>query len=165
MKLNLGCGLKKLDGFINCDSDRAVKPDKLIDLAKKLPFRTSSVDEIFTSHTLEHIPQEILVNKTLPEIWRICKPNARIKIIVPYMDAQPVFDHFTRWSEESFNWCRECYKSSDTFPFKFSFHTEKIVLGKSRMWGWIYSLIPLKVWRGIWKHVIEEIRVELTVKK
>lgn len=166
LRLNLGCGFNKLEGYVNCDSDSAVKPDKILDLSKKLPFKTSSVDEIFTSHTLEHIPQQILVEKTLPEIWRICKPEARVKIVVPYMDAQPVLNHYIRFHKDTFNnWCEECYTSSDTFPFKFSFHVEKIVLGKSKMWGWIYSIIPLKVWQGLWEHLIGEIRVDLTAKK
>ena len=166
LRLNLGCGLNKLEGYVNCDSDSAVKPDKILDLSKRLPFKTNSVDEIFTSHTLEHIPQEILVSKTLPEIWRVCKPDAKVKIIVPYMDAQPVLNHYTRFSDETFNnWCKRCCKSSDTFPFKFSFHVEKIRLSKSSVWGWIYSIIPLKVWKGLWQHLVGEIRVVLIAEK
>jgi len=86
------------------------------------------------------------------------------------MDAQPVLNHYVRFSEDTFNnWCRPCYqtdvKNSDTFPFEFSFHVEKIELGKSVIWGWLYSLIPLKVWRGLWAHLIGEIRACLVVNK
>ena len=166
MKLNLGCGLNKTEGFVNCDSDEVVKPDKLFDFTERFPFDDNSVDEVYTSHTLEHIPQELLVNKTLPEIWRVCKNEAKIKIIVPYLDAQPVLNHYVRFHEDTFNnWCKECYKSSDTFPFKFSFHTEKVVLGKSKWWGWIHSLLSLRMWKGLWRHLVDEIRVELRVKK
>ena len=169
--LNLGCGLKKIISdktkiWINCDSDPGVKPDKIFDFTKRFPFKTNSVDVVFTSHTLEHIPQELLVNITLPEIWRVCKKNASVRIIVPYMDAQPVLNHYIRFHEETFNnWCRGCYKSSDTFPFKFSFHVKKIELGKSKRWGWVYSLMPLKLWRGLWSHLVEEIRVDLKAEK
>lgn len=170
VRINLGCGWNKLEGYINCDIDPQVKPDKIVDLSKRLPFKTNSVDEVFTSHTLEHIPQEILVNVTLPEIWRVCKKGAKVKIVVPYMDAQPVLNHYVRFSEDTFNnWCRPCYqtnvKNSDTFPFEFSFHVEKIELGKSAIWGWLHSLIPLKVWHGLWAHLIGEIRAYLVVNK
>lgn len=169
-KLNLGCGWNKEEGFINCDNDHAVKPDKILNLTKQFPFKSNSIDEIHTSHTLEHIPQELLVNKTLPEIWRICRKGARLSIVVPYEDSQSVLNHYTRFNEDTFNnWCRPCYetnmKNCDTFPFKFSFHVEKIELGKSKIWGWVYSLIPLKIWKGLWKHLVGEIRVELKTIK
>ena len=122
MKLNLGCGKNKLEGYINCDIDPKVNPDEVIDLSKDLPFKDNTVDEIFTSHTLEHIPHELLVEKALPEIWRVCKQDAKIKIIVPYGHSQPVLNHYFHFFEDTFNnWCESCYlknkKNSDTYSY------------------------------------------------
>ncbi len=61
MKLNLGCGYKKRGGWVNCDLDKDVKPDKIVDLNKfPYPFRTSSVTEINLEHVLEHLDYFIL---------------------------------------------------------------------------------------------------------
>lgn len=165
IKLNLGCGKNKKDGFINCDLDPAVKPDMIVDMNKKLGFKTSSVDEIFTSHTLEHLERDVLIKKTLPEIWRICKKGAKVTIIVPYMDAQNVLNHKTRFNEDTFrNWCKEIYESSDAFPFDFSFELISYKLSMPFFYKWLF-LIPFKSWRGLWSHLISEIKVELVAKK
>lgn len=46
-----------------------------------LPFADSSVDEIFTSHTLEHIRN---LDHLLREIVRVAKPGARVEVNVPH---------------------------------------------------------------------------------
>lgn len=81
MKLHLGCGNNKLEGYVNCDISSDVKPDKIVDLEKKLPFKDNSVDEIITNHTLEHIKNFMGL---MEEIYRVCKNEAIIKIRVPY---------------------------------------------------------------------------------
>ena len=65
MKLNLGCGNNKLDGFVNVDNQAVCSPDMLIDLEVfPWPFKGNSIDEIIMSHVLEHLGQtnEIYLN-------------------------------------------------------------------------------------------------------
>ena len=84
IRLNLGCGPKKKqkEGYINIDKKEWVKPDLVVDFElAKLPFDTSSVDEIYTSHLLEHIENFI---PFMEEIYRVCKPNIKIKIHAPH---------------------------------------------------------------------------------
>ena len=80
-RLHLGCGKEHLDGYINCDISNKYKVDKIVDLEQPLPFETNSIDEIVTNHTLEHIKNFIPL---MEEMYRVCKPNAIIKINVPY---------------------------------------------------------------------------------
>ena len=86
MKLNLGCGPKKMDGYTNVDKYAVFKPDIIQDL-EKFPwvFEDNSVDEIVMHHVLEHLGQtsEEYMN-ILSELYRICKPNAPIEIFVPH---------------------------------------------------------------------------------
>lgn len=78
-KLNLGCGLKKLDGFLNIDIDKNVNPDKVIDLESgKLPFKDNSVDEVIANYVLEYIGDGFL--DLLKEIYRVCESGSVVEI-------------------------------------------------------------------------------------
>ena len=86
MKLNLGCGSKILDGYINVDKYDYYKPDIVHDLEIfPYPFKDNSVDEILVSHVLEHIGQspEIFL-QIIKEFYRVCHNNSLIKIVVPH---------------------------------------------------------------------------------
>jgi len=52
LKLNLGCGDKILDGFVNCDLYNP-KAQRRCDV-RFLPFADDSVDEINADHIIEH---------------------------------------------------------------------------------------------------------------
>ena len=51
----------------------------------KLPFKDNSVDAIFTSHTMEHIPPHLQAF-SWNEIYRVMKPGALIRVVVPDLD-------------------------------------------------------------------------------
>ena len=92
MKLNLGCGNKIIEGYINVDKSDLYNVDLKHDLETfPYPFEDDSVKEIILSHVLEHIGQspEIFI-KILKELYRICKNQALIKISVPH----PRHDNF-----------------------------------------------------------------------
>lgn len=93
MKLNLGCGYKKLDGFVNVDNDIGCNPDLVVDLEKRLPWDDNSIDEIVMTHVLEHLGHD---PKTYLSIWkelyRVSKDKGTIEIIVPYHDHQYFHD-------------------------------------------------------------------------
>jgi len=84
VKLNLGYGNDYKKGYINCDISKEVKPDKIVNLEKELPFKDNSVDEIIINHTLEHIHNFISL---MHELHRICKKEAIIKIKTPFFSA------------------------------------------------------------------------------
>ncbi len=87
MKIDVGCGLKegwhepldplwiRVDGFID-------DPDIVKASADKLPYPDSSVDEIFSSHMLEHVYKEEVVS-TLKEWYRVLKPAGTLTLRVP----------------------------------------------------------------------------------
>lgn len=86
LKLNLGCGFKKLDGFVNVDKEPITKPDTLWDLERfPWPWEDSSVEEVKLLHTLEHIGKDLTVYKAIiQELYRICMDKAIIEVRVPY---------------------------------------------------------------------------------
>lgn len=79
IKLDIGSGPNPIPGFAGIDP--YCKTDYKAEMWH-LPFDDSSVDEIFSSHALEHIPQKMVV-PTLREWKRVIKPGCRITIRVP----------------------------------------------------------------------------------
>jgi predicted SAM-dependent methyltransferase len=92
MRLNLGCGNRKLQGWRNVDKVPDCSPDELVDLEQlPWPWPDNSVDEIFLSHVLEHLGQATDVYLgIIKELYRVCRDGATITIIVPH----PRHDHF-----------------------------------------------------------------------
>lgn len=89
IKINLGCGYRPREGWINIDIDPAVNPNVVRNIEKGLPFSDSVADEVYASHVLEHVNDFFFV---MQEIWRVCINGAIIKIIVPHWQYQAAFD-------------------------------------------------------------------------
>lgn len=84
LKLNLGCGSKRLEGYLNVD--KYGTPDLKVNLEEfPWPWEDNSVEKIELSHVLEHLGQQSEVYlKIFQEMYRICQPGAEIHIKVPH---------------------------------------------------------------------------------
>lgn len=84
LKLNLGCGVRKFDGFVNVD--KYGEPDVKCDLeAAVWPWPDSSADEVRLIHVLEHLggtPDTF--RHVLQELFRVCAGGAKVLIVVPH---------------------------------------------------------------------------------
>ena len=92
IKLNIGSGNKKIDGFLNLDKFNTFNPDYVHDLEVfPYPFKNNEVSEIMMSHVFEHIGQiPDTFNSIMKELFRICSNDAIIDIFVPH----PRHDNF-----------------------------------------------------------------------
>jgi len=86
LKINLGSGDKKIEGFLNLDKFDTFKPDYVHDLETfPYPFNNNEVSHILMSHVLEHIGQSPdTFNNIMKELFRICCNKALIDIVVPH---------------------------------------------------------------------------------
>ncbi len=86
MKLNIGCGFNKLDGYINVDQLPECAPDVLWNLEETpWPFAESSIEELVAHHVLEHLGQETKVFcAILKELYRLMRHGGLMKITVPH---------------------------------------------------------------------------------
>ena len=82
MKLHLGCGTKKIDGWINIDSIEAFRPDLLQDITQPLPYSDLSADEILAEDLLEHF-DKYLRYVVFYEWVRVLKVGGRVTLQVP----------------------------------------------------------------------------------
>jgi len=78
LKVQLGCGKNKLSGWVNCDVDPKMKPDKVFDLNSKWPFKDESVDEIYSEFVVEHIRD---LNNFIDESNRILKRGGNVRVV------------------------------------------------------------------------------------
>ena len=92
MKLNLGCGQHRMEGYVNADREPAVEPDVVMDLEEfPWPFEDNSVEQVNASHVLEHVGREANVFiGIMQELYRVCRGGATIHIAVPH----PRHDNF-----------------------------------------------------------------------
>jgi predicted SAM-dependent methyltransferase len=86
VKLNLGCGNRKLSGWVNVDSSPGCNPDQLVDLEQMpWPWPDGSVEEVLLSHVLEHLGRSTeLYLAIIKELYRVCANGAKVVIIVPH---------------------------------------------------------------------------------
>lgn len=92
MRLNLGCGNHKLQGWVNVDKEPACAPDQVVDLEKlPWPWPDDAAEEALFHHSLEHLgaSTEIYLG-IIKELYRVCRDGAKVTITVPH----PRHDHF-----------------------------------------------------------------------
>lgn len=84
MKLNIGCGWNYLKGYINIDSSKNSRADRIMQ-AHDLDFKSGSVDEIIAMHIIEHLGF-FKAKYFLSECFRVLKPGGILKIETPHIE-------------------------------------------------------------------------------
>jgi ubiquinone/menaquinone biosynthesis C-methylase UbiE len=98
MKLNIGCGTDLKKDYINIDI-LDFGQEKILDITKGLPYKDKEIEEIYCSHTLEHIDD---IKSVIEEFKRVAK---KITIIVPHRchTWANCVGHIRLFDEEYFN--------------------------------------------------------------
>jgi len=107
MRLDIGCGATKKEGYIGIDvvdHSKLYKKGEFIkaDIDKKgIPFPSNSIDRVFSRESLEHFRNFDFV---MGEIVRVCRNNAKVEIIVPHNVSESAFyeKHHTFFRSKSF---------------------------------------------------------------
>jgi hypothetical protein len=83
IKLDIGCGKNKKEGFIGVDQYKMPGVDKVMDLRKKWPYKNDSVSEVHCSHFIEHLTGTERVH-FLNELYRVLKKGAKVTLVTPH---------------------------------------------------------------------------------
>ncbi|MDP2946752.1 MAG: methyltransferase domain-containing protein [Nanoarchaeota archaeon] len=78
VKLDIGCGKNKKEGYVGIDIDPETGAD-IIASALNLPFEDESVDEISSSHLVEHFSLKEAEN-FFSEIYRVLRFGGKVEI-------------------------------------------------------------------------------------
>jgi ubiquinone/menaquinone biosynthesis C-methylase UbiE len=148
-KLNIGCGEKVLDGYINIDKFQKGENILNIDVEEGLPYENNSIDEILISHCLEHLhkPYDFLL-----ECDRVLKKGGKLNIKLPIFSNVVQHNNFYHNS----NYLSILTEKGDIREYKL-FNYDLISLKKNgfhilkfikrclfRIRDWIYSFIYLE---------------------
>jgi predicted SAM-dependent methyltransferase len=132
IKLDLGCGQNKAEGFTGVDLMKG--SDVQCDLFKTpWPWKSNSVDEIRSVHFIEHVPSLI---DFFNEAHRILKPGAQMFIHAPYYSSVRCWQdptHKQAISEASFFYYNKEWRNNNGlghYPITADFDFA---------WGYIYD--------------------------
>ena len=112
MRLDIGCGSSKKEGFTGIDifdwsyqrwPSVTVHPDQAgFGRARAFPYQ----EEVYARHFIEHIPQYQVI-ETFNEIYRILIPEGLFEIFVPPTTGRGAFcdpTHSSFWNDLSFRY-------------------------------------------------------------
>lgn len=145
LRLNLGCGQKYLEGYVNCDVLKHIKADRHFSLDEfPYPFEVDSVDEVILDNVLEHLQDVVQVMR---ELHRILRPGGRLRIWVPYGKTDwalqdPTHKHY--FTERSLDY----FTDDNAYSYYVTFRFRKV---EARLYGdsttWMHKMrnaLPLK---------------------
>lgn len=127
VKIELGCGATKADGFIGVDRFELPGVDVVADLEKPLPFPDNYADVIYACHSLEHITN---FEQLMREVYRISKHRALVLVLAPYNRTtlnSANFYHKTAFNENTFRF----FTSNPISPLKW----EEYKCEHAKNWG------------------------------
>lgn len=86
LKFNMGCGLRKMEGYVNVDAFAECEPDVVWNLDQTpWPWPNGCAEQVLFVHSLEHMGATAAIFlEIMKELYRICAPEAEVTIVVPH---------------------------------------------------------------------------------
>jgi predicted SAM-dependent methyltransferase len=183
--LNLGCGARFRDGWVNIDFVSNDKNVRAYNLNKGIPYPDNSFDVVYHSHVLEHFTKTD-AEKFIAECYRVLKPGGIIRIAVP--DLEAIAKNYLKFlelaendkiAEANYDWTMlEMYDQTvRTYgggEMKKYYHQERIINAdfvKSRM-GHFFEIMTakkaartVKGWKKRVKKIVSPHAIKLFFKK
>ena len=130
MKLNIGCGNKKFEGYLGVDKTRCDAADYICDIEnEKLPFEDNTIEAIILDNVIEHFYD---IPKVLNELVRVSKAGAIIKIITPHFSSIKSWidpTHFHHLSYFSFDHFENSNNPQNCIGTRIRIHHKKLSFG------------------------------------
>jgi predicted SAM-dependent methyltransferase len=104
MKIDLGCGRRKADGYFGIDCQMLSGVDLVCDCNNSIPLPDSIAAEVRAYDFLEHVGNDKRIH-IMTEIWRILKPGGIFHSMTPSTDGRGAFQdptHYSFWNQNSF---------------------------------------------------------------
>lgn len=175
MKLDIGCGSKKKEGFVGIDQYAMEGVDRVFKVGKEVwPFDEDSIDEVHSSHFVEHLTANERVH-FYNELYRVLKPGAKATVIVPHWNSNRAYgDPTHQWppvSEMSFYYLSKEWRATQAPHTDKQWNPEGFDCNFEATWG--YGMHPSLMSRNqeyqqyamAWlKEAAQDIHLSLTKK-
>ncbi len=97
LKLNLGAGKSRMEGYLSVDSIPFEGLDVVADLRQVWPWADNTVSDIHMSHVLEHFTGDERVH-IFNEMYRVLVPGGKAYIVTPHWSSQRAYGDYThKW--------------------------------------------------------------------
>lgn len=139
VKLDIGCGKNKREGFIGIDQYDMEGVDVVMDVRKTWGYADNSVDEVVCSHFVEHLTSNERVH-FYNELYRVLKPKAKATIITPHWASNRAYgDPTHQWppvSEMSFYYLNKEWRTSQAPHTDIKFNKDGYNCDFDATWGY-----------------------------
>lgn len=105
MKVDLGCGPNKREGFVGVDRIAFAGVDHVCDIGNdRFPFEDGSVDEAHASHFVEHLTADERI-RFVNELHRVLRVGGQATIITPHWNSNRAYGDLThQWPPVAEMW-------------------------------------------------------------
>lgn len=143
LKLDLGCGGKKKEGFHGVDQYSMEGVDTVLDIGASVwPWEDASVDEANCSHFVEHLNAQQRVH-FYNELGRVLKPGAKATIVVPHWCSNRAYgDPTHQWppvSEMSFYYLSQAWRDSQAPHTDKKWNAQGFSCNLEATWGYSFG--------------------------
>lgn len=90
IKLDIGCGPNKKEGFVGVDAIAFPGVDVVLDLKGRWPWKDGSVEELHCSHCIEHFTS-IERCHIYNEMYRVLRVGGKVTLIAPHWSSQRAY--------------------------------------------------------------------------
>lgn len=135
LKLQLGSGAARLEGWLNIDFPPA---DLGLHLGWGLPFAGESADYVYLSHVLEHLYKEEAL-ALLTEARRVLSPSGVVRVVVP--DIEKCLRAYAAGDDDFFETRKKFWTRTRTFqtPLEHLLKNAGAGIKPGKFWGHKYA--------------------------
>lgn len=109
MKVHIGCGLRRIEGWVNVDYHPTEATDMVFDLQEEWPIKPNQVEAIYGCHVLEHLSRPLDFFRAA---WTALRPNGTMDLHFPYGGHRSAWwdhTHVRPWFSENFGFLQPGY--------------------------------------------------------
>jgi SAM-dependent methyltransferase len=142
MRLDIGCGKNKREGFIGVDQYAMEGVDVVLDVRGTWSWDSNSVDEVHCSHFLEHLTATERVH-FFNELYRVLKPEGKATIITPHWASNRAYgDPTHQWppvAEMAFYYLKQDWRDTQAPHTDAKWNPNGYNCNFDASWGYSFS--------------------------